>query len=140
MSKATVISHEKLVKMFEDEEKGLYDMHWIKEVDFDGLLYTIYQDAKTGDCYAVNIPRCVHMGFNENEPGKEAEFEEIMKREGRCAASWGVTGRTLHQMLAEQLALKYPQYRFEIGYNYKCVAYDDHRMVLMPGFEPVIQI
>ena len=26
MSKATVISHEKLVKMFEDEEKGLYDI------------------------------------------------------------------------------------------------------------------
>ena len=69
--------------------------------------------------------KCINMGFNSNEPGKEEEFLEAMKQDGCCGASWGVTGRTMHRILASQLASKYPQYRFEIGDNYECAAYDD---------------
>lgn len=140
MALTRIISQPKLHKMFEDEEKGLYDLHWIRNADIEGLRYSVYRDRKTGKYYATNISRCVHMGFNSNEAGKEEEFAEIMKREGRCQASWGVTGRTAHKLLAIQLGKKFPQYRFEIDDNYKCEAFDDHRLVLMPGFEPEVEI
>ena len=113
--KVTIVSNAKLHKMFEDEERGLYDLRWVKEIELEGLLYSVYKD-------------------------KEAEFVDIMKREGRCNATWSCTGRTLHQMLARQLAAKHPEYRFEIGYNYECRAYDDHAMVLLPGFEPEVDV
>ena len=140
MEAITIVSRAKLHKMFEEEEKGIYDLRWLKEIEVEGFLYAVYQDRRSKKQYATRKTRCVHMGFNSNEPGKEEEFLEIMKREGTCKASWGVTGRTMHRILANQLAKKYPQFRYEIGDNYECTAFDDHRMVLMPGFEPEIQI
>lgn len=139
LNKTKIISHEKINRMFEEEaEFGKYKLDWIKETEFDNHLYSVYKDRKSGNYYAIEKSRFLHMGFNSNEPGTEDEFLRIMKVEGRCRPSWGVTGRTAHMMLAEQLAAKYPQFRWEIGYNYKCEAFDDHRLVLQPGFEPEV--
>ena len=122
--KAEIISNEKINKMMEEEERsrGNY-IQWHGSKENDGLLYSLYYDSRTGKEYAVREIRGVHMGFNSNEPGKEEEFVKIVEREGACKASWGVTGRTMHSILAQQLAKKYPEYSFEIGYNYECTAY-----------------
>ena len=145
MALTTIISNAKLDTMLELEERtGKNFMEYIKQVelDADGYLYSVWQDRRNGKLYAVREIRSVSMGFNSNDPGKEDEFEAIMEREGVCKASWGCTGRTLHQMLAMQLADKFPQYRFDIGYNYKCEAHDDHNLHLtwMPGYEPVFDM
>lgn len=67
--------------------------------------------------------RTVHMGFNSNEEGKVEEFIRIVEHEGACKASWGVTGRTSHLMLANELAKSFPQYDWEIDYDrYGCKA------------------
>lgn len=139
MKLTKIIPHAKMTKMFEDEEKGLYDLTWIKQTEFEDLLYSVYEDKKTGKRYAVNIPRTIHMGFNSNEDGKEEKFIAIMEKEGRCKASWGVTGRTAHEILGFQLAKKYPQFKWSIG-GYDCTAENEHRMVLQPGFEPEVQM
>lgn len=138
--KVTIVSNAKLHKMFEDEERGLYDLRWIKEIELEGLLYSVYKDRKTNKHYGARAFRTVSFGLNSIPEDKKTEFVEIVKREGRCDASWSCTGRTLHQMLANQLAAKHPEFRWEIGYNYECRAYDDHAMVLMPGFEPEVDV
>ncbi len=138
MEMFTIISNAKLNRLLEEDEARKRKINWLGNREFEGLLYSTWEDKTSGSRYAVRETRSVNMGFNSNEPGKEEEFLEIMKREGCCRASWGVTGRTIHKILAQQLAKKYPQFRFEIGDNYECAAYDDHRLVLIPGFEPEV--
>lgn len=119
-----IISKETWYEMLEAEEKSGRD-YLTPELaveDEDGLLYRIWKDERTGKEYAVREIRTVHMGFNSNEEGKVDEFIAIVEREGECLASWGVTGRTMHGILAQQLAKELPQYEFEIGYNYHCLA------------------
>ena len=118
-----IISKETWYEMLEAEEKSGRDyLGYLRFEESDGLLYEVWQDTRTGKEYAVRKSRSVNMGFNSNEEGKVDEFIAIVEREGECYALWGVTGRTMHQILAEQLARELPQYEFEIGYNYHCLA------------------
>lgn len=135
-----IISREKLKKLFEEEEQGKRFFRFEKLTEFEGRQYNVFKEDGTNNLYAVQAERSLHMGFNSNEPGKEDEFLRIMENEGVCRLSWGVTGRTAHRILAHQFAEKYPEYRWEIGDNYECKAYDDHRMVLQPGFEPEVMM
>lgn len=91
------------------------------ETEIDGKLYTIQKDTRNGNIYAVPTTKSVHMGFNSNEEGKVEEFVSFVEKYGECQASWGVTGRTMHEILAQRLAKELPQYEFEIEYNYHCV-------------------
>jgi hypothetical protein len=98
---------------------------WFDTVEFekeiDGNLYTIQKDTRNDNLYAVPTMKSIHMGFNSNEEGKLDEFVATVEKYGECKASWGVTGRTMHEILAERLARELPQYEFEIEYNYHCV-------------------
>lgn len=67
----------------------------------------------------------IHFGLNSIPDEKVKEFVDAVEKDGSAEASWECTGRTLHQILASQLADKLPQYRFEIGYNYECKAYKE---------------
>lgn len=118
-----IISKDQWYEMLEAEEKsGREYLEPVDEVDgADGLLYTIWEDKRTGKQYAVKKARTVHMGFNSYEPETIEKLVEIVEREGECKASFGVTGRTMHEILAHQLAKELPQYDFEIGYNYHCL-------------------
>ena len=104
----------------EDENSRKNNIRWEGEKEIDGLLYSIWSDKGSGIMYAVQEIRTVHMGFNSNRPEKIGELTGIVEREGACKASWGVSGRTLHQMLARELKEELPQYEFEITYNYGC--------------------
>lgn len=123
MEHITVITRRKLHTMLEEEEKahGFYIVPK-GERDFDGRLYSIWEDERTRKLYGVPEVRTVHMGFNANEDGKVEAFVEIVEREGACKASWGVTGRTMHSILAFKLAKELPQYEWEITGNYGCTA------------------
>ena len=92
-----------------------------REREIDGKLYNIEKDTRNGNLYAAPTIKTVHMGFNSNEAGKVEEFISIVEKYGECKASWGVTGRTMHEILADRLAKELPQYEFEIGYNYHCI-------------------
>lgn len=115
----TIISNRKLNAMLETEER-FFDYEG--ERDYEGHLYTIWKDKRTGHLYGVPTVRTVHMGFNSNDEGKVEEFVSIVEREGACQASWGVTGRTKHLYLANQLAKSLPQYEWELSENYGCKA------------------
>ena len=120
MEHITIITKRKLKAMLEADER-FFD--WKGERDCEGRLYDIWKDKRTGHLYGVQIVRTVHMGFNSNDEGKVEEFVSIVEREGACKASWGVTGRTKHLMLAEQLAASLPQYEWELDYDrYLCKA------------------
>ena len=124
MENINIISREKLSEMFEEEEKSRgYYIEMLGQQEIDGLLHTIVEDKRTGKKYAARKTRTVHMGFNSNEEGKVEEFIAIVEREGACNASWGVTGRTMHLMLANQLRASLPQYDWEVSYeHYGCKA------------------
>ena len=85
---------------------------------------------KTGTTYVLpgKEEKQVNMGFNTSRYDGEhwnnavRKFKDAVERYGIASASWGVTGRTLHQILAYELADALPDYEFEIGYNYKCIA------------------
>lgn len=49
------------------------------------------------------------------------EVKEALKEYDTVEVSFDVTGRTMHQMLSNQLADKMPDYKFEIDYNYVCI-------------------
>lgn len=118
-----IITKEHWHDMLRAEDKsGKYYLDFVRNEEQDGLLYAVWMDKRTGKDYAVREIRTVNMGFNSNEDGKVDEFVSIVEREGECKASWGVTGRTAHELLAHQLAKELPQYDFEIGYNYHCLA------------------
>ena len=119
MNNITIITNEKLNAMLETEEQ-FFD--WLGTNEVDGLLYTVWKDKRTGIEYAVREIRTVRMGFNSNEEGKVEEFISIVEREGACQASWGVTGRTMHLYLANQLAKSLPQYEWVCTENYGCTA------------------
>lgn len=125
MASASVISKAKLDRLFAEEDTGKVKIDYAGTEEVEGFLYSVWVDTKSGKRYAVRQARNVHMGFNTNEPGKEEEFLTVMKREGMCNLTWGVTGRTMHSILGHQMAQKYPMYRWEIGYNYEVNAYDD---------------
>ena len=120
MSAVEFVSREKQLELMLEDERSF---EWLGQREIDGLLYTVWKDVRNGKEYAAREIRTVHMGFNSNEDGKVEEFVAIVEREGACKASWGVTGRTMHQMLASQLAGELPQYEFEIDYDrYGCLA------------------
>lgn len=123
MERYSVVTNRKLRSLHEEEEKtGEEFIEWIKEEECEGLLYNFYVDKRNGKGYAIRESRTVHMGFNSNEDGKIDELIEIVEREGGCKASWGVDGRTAHQLLALQLKELLPQYDFKIDYDmYLCV-------------------
>ena len=120
-----VISKEHLIKMLaEAEADGQEDeIEYICEVVSDGLLYSMWLDSRYGRKYAVRESRTVYFGLNSIPQEKVDEFIAIVEREGSCKASWNCTGRSLHLMLAQQLEKMLPQYRFELEYNYGCVAH-----------------
>ncbi len=123
MEHITIITNRKLNAMLEAEEQsGRIRLEWCGERDYEGHLYTVYKDEPTGKLYGVPTVRTVHMGFNSNDEGKVEEFVSIVEREGACQASWGVTGRTKHLYLANQLAKSLPQYEWELSENYGCKA------------------
>ena len=114
-----IVTNEEANEMFEAEYKsGREYIDICGQVEHEGLLYTQYVDKRFNYHFAVQSIRNVHMGFNSNEPGKVEEFVAIVEREGACTATWGVTGRTMHQILACKLADSLPQYDWEIGYEY----------------------
>jgi len=49
------------------------------------------------------------------------EVKEALKEYDTVEVSFDVTGRTMHQILSNQLADRMPEYEFEIGYNYICI-------------------
>lgn len=74
-----------------------------------------------------DLPR-VDMGLNTDPydgelwTQKVAEFKALVEEHGVARASWSCTGRTRHQMHAQQLAKACPEYDFEIDYDsYRCV-------------------
>lgn len=119
-----IVSKDELYELFQEEDRvkrQFIEYHGCREID--GLLYTVYKDKRNGQLLASRQVRTVHMGFNSNEEGKVEEFIAIVEREGACKASWGVTGRTMHEILAHQLAKELPQYDWEIDYqSYGCKA------------------
>lgn len=108
----------------EERDRGNY-LRWegLNELGAQGLLYETWTDQRSNTLLAIKSVRTVHMGFNSNEEGKVEEFIRIVEREGACKASWGVTGRTKHLMLANELAKSLPQYDWEVDYDmYGCKA------------------
>lgn len=92
-----------------------------EQTDEKGWRWSCWQDCKTDDLYAVRQPVNVHMGFNSSPQEKIDELVQIVEEQGFASATWGVTGRTKHALLAQELAEKLPQYKFDIGYNYECI-------------------
>lgn len=122
MEKMKFITGEEMSAMFKQEaESGREYLDWEKMEEIDGLLYSVYRDRRNDEVYAARQTRTVHMGFNSNEEGKVDELVAIVEREGSCKASWGVTGRTMHEILAHRLSSELPQYDFDIGHNYHCL-------------------
>lgn len=123
MSNFKIVTEQQWDRMTEQEEQsGRYYLEWSGYEELDGRLFSVYRDERSGKRYGVPTIRSVHMGFNSNEEGKVEEFAAIVEREGACKATWGVTGRTMHHILACRLADLLPQYDWEIGYNYECKA------------------
>ena len=118
-----ILTKEELNEMLREEAKAKREyFDYQGEEEIDGLLYSRWLDTRNGEQYVCREIRSVHMGFNSNEEGTVEKLIEIVEREGACKASWGVTGRTMHSILASQLAQQLQQYDFEIGYNYECIA------------------
>lgn len=118
----TIISREDLQALFDEQkrtEREFVKYLW-RLLSEDGSVYNIWQDTRTGEEFAVWEPRTVHFGLNSIPEDKVQELVEIVESEGEASASWGCDGRTLHQMLANQLARMLPQYHFDIGYDYRC--------------------
>jgi len=130
MAEPKIITKEELQALFEDETAWKKRNRRFRDVleydgsaEIDGLLYGLYTDHRDGKQYAVRTIRDLYMGFNSNEGDSVQKFVEIVEREGAAKAYWGVTGRTMHVILANQLKAQLPQYQFEIGYaSYLCVA------------------
>ena len=116
-----IITKEQLNELLIAEEKSKRDwMSYEGTIEQDGLLYTHWLDERMNVHYLVRTARKVHMGFNDSPIEKIEEVRRIVESERMCEASWGVTGRTMHSILAHQLAEKLPEYQFQIGYNYEC--------------------
>lgn len=124
MSKLYFITKEQKHQIFAEEQRtGKLIYEWVGEREIDGRLYSIYKNKRTHEEFASPQVRTVYMGFNSNEEGKVEEFIQIVEKEGECLATWGVTGRTMHEILARRLAEELPQYKWEIGYEfYECKA------------------
>lgn len=127
-----IITKRKLNSILEKDDRYI---EYARQEECEGLLYSVYTDTRNGKEYAVREIRSLSMGFNSNEDGKVDEFITIVEREGACKAFWGVTGRTMHLMLAQQLAAQLPQYEFELDYDlYKCIGKKrTPELVPMPG-------
>lgn len=121
MGDPKIITNDELHKIFEEEDAGRKEiLSYVGEREIDGFLYTVYHDRRTVEDVASRTIRTVHMGFNSNDEGTEEKLAAIVEREGACKASWGVTGRTMHEMLGFKLREKLPQYEYEIG-GYTCL-------------------
>lgn len=118
MAKIHFITAEQADPMWGDER----NYTWVGYREINGREFSVLKNKRTNEEFAYPHTRTVHMGFNSNEDGKVEEFVGIVEREGSCMATWGVTGRTMHQILAGQLADQFPEYEWEIGYNYHCKA------------------
>lgn len=116
-----IITNERLNELLrEEEESGREFIEWLGHKEQDGLLYSHWLDKRFGIHYLKREARTVHMGFNDSPIEKIEEVRRIVEDEGMCEAKWGVTGRTMHSILAHQLSEKLPEYQFDIGYNYEC--------------------
>ena len=130
MAEPKIITKEELQALFDDEAAWKKRNNSSRDViDYDGSAeinghpHALYTDQRNGKQYAVRTIRDLYMGFNSNEGDNVQKFVEIVEREGAAKAYWGVTGRTRHVILANQLKAQLPQYQFEIGYDsYLCVA------------------
>lgn len=125
--KAKVITMARFSELCEKEERREAEVNLIERIETDNGHYLIWGIREKGQkCYraATRDKEHIHMGFNNNEAKAVTEFENKMKKFGECECGWGVTGRGFHQALAYEFAKKYPQYEWEIGYNYKCNARD----------------
>lgn len=126
MAEIKIISNEELYKMFDEEERTGRDFLEIeRQQEIDGKWCQVYKDTRNGKFYASQRRKSVHMGFNSNEEGKVEELIATVEKYGEAEASYGVNGRTCHEMLAHQLSKLLPQFRFVIGYNYQCEVYQN---------------
>lgn len=124
MKTPKIIARESLNEMLKQEMKSKKDyLDWLGEKDIDGKFYSVWEDTRTGETYAVKTLKGVNMGFNTIEKEAVAEVIETVEKYGDAKARWGVTGRTMHSLLAQELSRMLPQYRFEIGDNYECYIY-----------------
>ena len=122
--KAKVISREWFLnKIHEEEIRHMEILKFHGSVESRGLSYSVYTDLDTRKLVALYKRKKLHMGFNDTPDEKIKEFVDIIEREGACDASWGVTGRTYHMILANQLKDRLPDYHWEIGDNYECSAF-----------------
>jgi hypothetical protein len=117
----TIVSNDFINDLLREEERTHRDfIDYVEQIERDELLYNHWCDTRTGEHYLVRAERSVHMGFNDSPADKIDEVRRIVEKEGACHASWGVTGRTMHSILAAQLAQMLPEYDFAIGGNYEC--------------------
>lgn len=105
-----------------EEETGRDIVDLVGHEDIDGLYYTRYHDIKKGVDYLVRTTRTIHIGFNDTPAEKVAEVRATVEREGEALASWGVTGRTMHEILGYQLSEQLPEYECYIN-GYTCKFY-----------------
>lgn len=60
--------------------------------------------------------------FNDVSDLLVKKVKKAFEETNEVEISFGVTGRTCHEVLSHVIADKMPEYDFEIGYNYKCIA------------------
>lgn len=118
-----IITQEKLNALLEEEERCKGEFISFLGYRCEGLKkFSLWRDERTGKEYAKPEIISIHMGFNSNEDGKMEKLIEVVESNGIARASWGVTGRTRHMMLAQSLEKLLPQYDFEIEYDrYLCL-------------------
>lgn len=113
MWKSIIEKADNLVEKYDAQKRAGEELN---EKEFDILF----------DSTKFFFPTTIHMGLNTSDrdgdlwTSKVNEVREVVEKDGIAEASWGCTGRTLHEMLACQLEKALPEYHFDIGYNYKC--------------------
>ncbi len=122
MANYNLITAEEFNRRCEEEERsGGFYIEMREALELDGKWCRVWEDRRTHEAFAVEETKSVNMGFNSDEDGKIDELIKTVEKYGKAQASYGVTGRTMHEILAHRLSKKLPQYDFDIGYNYHCL-------------------
>lgn len=104
----------------EEDRSGRLYISWVGCNEIRGKYCTTWRDERTKELFAVESVKSVHMGFNSNEDGKIEELISTVEKYGRAKASYGVLGRTCHEILSYELSKILSQYDFTIG-GYDCI-------------------
>ena len=122
MANYNLITSDEFNKRCEEEERsGRFYIEMREALEIGGKWCRVWEDSRTKELFAVEEVKSVNMGFNSDEDGKIDELIATVEKYGKAQASYGVTGRTCHELLAHELSKRLPQYDFEIGYNYYCL-------------------